>query len=322
MTQYRINQFVVGAFVIAGLVTLFIGLALLTGRTGPTDHYYTLLNNVAGVKFGTQVVYEGYPVGQVDSVEPFESDGKLLFRLTLAVKKGWRIPTDSTAVISSPSVLSAKTILIRGGSSTRYFAPGDNLPAIGTGSMFGALEDMAQTFADLSEKGLFPLITNLNEQVSTAGELIRGDLQTLVRNLQTTSTTLEAQTPVILNNVQSFTRDLAKAGKQVDKALSPDNIQAVERIISNADQTSAQLQAISADIRSLLASNSPNIKATTDDLRFTLETVARHIDSMTHNLDAASLQLLEFSHQIRNNPSVLLRGTEAASGEEVRGPNE
>lgn len=322
MTQYRINQFIVGIFVLAGLVTLFVALALLTGRTGPTDTYYTLLDNVAGVKFGTQVVYEGYPIGQVENIEPTEADGKLRFQLALAIKKDWNIPKDSHAVISAPSVLSAKTILIRGGESTEYFAPGDNLPAIGSGSMFGALEDIAKTFADLSDKGLFPLITNLNKQVTTAGELISGDLKTLMNNLQATSSALQQETPVILNNVQAFTQDLARAGKQVDKALSQDNIAAVNRIVANADKTSAQLQAISQDIRTLLADNSPNVKATTDDLRFTLETVARHIDSMTHNLDAASLQLLEFSHQIRNNPSVLLRGTEAASGEEVRGPNE
>lgn len=322
MTQYRINQFVVGSFVLAGLATLFIALALLTGRTGPSDRYYTLLDNVAGVKYGTPVVYEGFHVGQVESIEPDQSEGKLRFRLQLSVRKDWRIPTDSITLISAPGVLAAKSIMIRGGKATSYFEPGDTLPSVKGGSMFAALGDIAQTFADLSQNGLLPLISNLNEQISSAGALISGDLKSLVQNLQTTSTDLQQKTPAILNNVESFTNNLAAAGKNMEDALNAENMAAVDRILANADQTSARLANISKDIKLLLDDNSPNVKAASDDLRFTLETVARHIDSLTHNLDAASLQLLEFSRQIRNNPSTLIRGTEPASGEEVRGPNQ
>jgi len=322
VTQYRINQFAVGLFVLAGLVTLFLMLAMLTGRTGPTHSYFTVLNNVAGVQYGTQVVYEGYPIGQVQNIEPEPGDEGLQFRLELAVDRNWQIPDDSVTVVSSPSVLSAKTILIRGGKSQNYFEPGDTLPAIGSASMFGALQDMARTFADLSSNGLFPLITNLNNQITKAGDLLSGDLQALVANLRETSGELQTQTPDILNNVQAFSRDLAAAGKNIDRALNEDNLAAIDRILANADQTSARLAGISQDIRTVVTDLGPNIDASGKDLRFSLETVARHIDSLTHNLDAASLQLLEFSRQIRNNPSVIIRGTEPGSGEEIRGPNE
>ena len=132
---------------------------------------------------------------------------------------------------------------------------------------------------------------------------------------------LQSRAPAILSNVESISQDLANASKTVDGMLSADNAAAVDRIIKNADQTSNQLSAISRDIKTLLADSGPNVKVASDDLRFSLETIARHIDSLTHNLDAASLQLLEFSRQIRNNPSTLIRGTEPGSGEEVRGPN-
>lgn len=322
MTQSNINQFVVGLFVLAGIATLFVGLALITGRAGPTDSYYTVLNNVAGVKYGTQVVYEGYPIGQVESIEPQETDEGMQFKLELAVEKDWRIPEDSTAAISSPGVLAAKTILIRGGRARTYLAPGDTLPAIGTDSMLGALDGIARTLSDLSTKGLFPLIDNLNEQITTAGELMKGDFQHLLSNLNAMSGDLQTETPVILHNVESFSRELAAAGKGMNRALSEENLEKLDRILDNADRTSQQLSQMSTEIRKLVSGIEPDVSAAGEDLRFTLDTVARHIDSLSHNLDETSLQLLEFSRQIRDNPSVIIRGSGPASGEETRRPQE
>lgn len=320
MTQSNINQFVVGLFVLACITTLFAGLAMITGRTGPTDSYFTLLDNVAGVKYGTQVVYEGYPIGQVESIEPQATEQGMQFKLELAVEKDWRIPEHSTAMISYPGVLAASTISIRGGKSRNYLEPGDTLPAEGTAGIFGALDDIAQNLSYLTTEGLLPLITNLNEQVTSAGDMIRGDLQPLMGNLRTASSELRSRTPGILENIESFSSDLAAAGESMGRALSRDNMEKVDRILVNADQTSQQLSQMSSDIRQLLSGIEPDVGAAGEDLRFTLETVARHIDSLSHNLDATSLQLLEFSRQIRDNPSVILRGTEPASSEENRRP--
>ncbi|MBI3113149.1 MAG: MCE family protein, partial [Rhodospirillales bacterium] len=68
MRSSKINYLLVGVFVIGMVVALVVSVALLTGRTGATDLYYSYYENVTGVKFGTQVVYEGYPIGQVEQV--------------------------------------------------------------------------------------------------------------------------------------------------------------------------------------------------------------------------------------------------------------
>ena len=151
MTQNRSNQFIVGLFVIAGLASLFIALALITGRTGPTDTYYTVMNNVAGIKYGTPVVFEGYHIGQVDDIEPYETEEGMQFRLTLAVREDWRIPSDSQTLVSSPGILAGKTILIRGGQSPEQFAPGDTSPALGWGSLFAARAQRGDRIAGLGQ---------------------------------------------------------------------------------------------------------------------------------------------------------------------------
>ncbi len=322
MTQNKTDQFTVGLFVLAGLTSLFVVLALLTGKTGPTDTYFTTLENVAGIKFGTQVVYEGYPIGQVEELNPVDDNGQMKFNITMGIRKNWRIPSDSSAIVFAPSVLAAKTILIKGGKSPDSFSPGDTLPSAPTPDIFGAMQKVASTFTDLSKNGLFPLIRNLNQQITLAGELLEGDLKVLMGNLSATSEDIQSKTPVILNNVEEFSRDLATAGGQIDKAMSDKNLASIQNILKNADATSQRLADVSNDIQTLLNETRPDVDAASDDLRFALEAVARHIDAITHNIDAASLQMLEFSRQIRNNPGVLLRGTEPASGEELRGPDQ
>ena len=47
-------------------------------------------------------------------------------------------------------------------------------------------------------------------------------------------------------------------------------------------------------------------------MRYTMETIAERIDSVTYNLEGTSRNLYEFSRQIRINPGLLLGGTEPA----------
>ena len=64
MKSNKVNYVVVGVFVLAMLVGAIAAIALLSGRTGPTETYFTSYGDVSGIKFGTKVLYMGYPVGQ------------------------------------------------------------------------------------------------------------------------------------------------------------------------------------------------------------------------------------------------------------------
>ena len=55
MKNTRLNYVIVGSFVVGMVIALVVTVALLAGRTGATDTYYTTYDNVSGIKFGTQV---------------------------------------------------------------------------------------------------------------------------------------------------------------------------------------------------------------------------------------------------------------------------
>ena len=111
------------------MVGLVVSAALLTGRTGAVDSYYAVYRNVTGVKFGTQVLYEGYPIGQVEQVTPQERGGRMWFRVDFGVTRGWRIPDDSLAQIAAPGLLAAVAININAGSSKSALKPESEIKA-------------------------------------------------------------------------------------------------------------------------------------------------------------------------------------------------
>ena len=114
MNTAKINYVAVGIFISVALVGMIVSMALLTGRTGSTDPYYSVYTNVTGVKFGTQVLYEGYPIGQVEDVVPIVQDGAMRFRVNYEVTEGWQIPDDSVARMTSPRLSSREGSLPRG----------------------------------------------------------------------------------------------------------------------------------------------------------------------------------------------------------------
>ena len=113
MQNKNLNYAALGLFVIAMIAAAVGATVALSGPTGSHDRYTAFFGNVADVKFGTQVRYEGFPVGQVEEIRPAVKDGAMVFLLDLSVRSGWKIPADSVARIGSSSILGGKTVEIR-----------------------------------------------------------------------------------------------------------------------------------------------------------------------------------------------------------------
>jgi phospholipid/cholesterol/gamma-HCH transport system substrate-binding protein len=64
-------------------------------------------------------------------------------------------------------------------------------------------------------------------------------------------------------------------------------------------------------VSALIDGHSDDIAHSLVDLHASLETVSRHIDAVANNLEGATRNLNEFGGQIREDPSILLRGREA-----------
>lgn len=293
MRNARINYLAVGTFVLAMIVAGVVLVARIAGNVGATDRYSTTFDSVLGIVPGTQVLYEGYPIGQVSSMRPAEAGSARRFRVELALRQGWPIPEDSTAFIISPSLLAPMTIDIHAGTS----------------------KDMLPVGGEIAGREA----TNLLGAVSS----ITGDVDLILRDtVRPLLQTFLGSSPAILENIQGFTASLDSAGKDLRGVISNENKERLSRILSNVEKASVDLAALSselgktraefdralASVNGVLAGRDTDADRVAADLRHTLGSIASHIDALNENLEGASQNLYEFSREVRANPGSLLSG--------------
>ncbi|MBT6961574.1 MAG: MCE family protein, partial [Rhodospirillaceae bacterium] len=235
MKDSRINYVVVGGFVSVMIVVFVFIISILAGSTGSTDKYYTVYNNVGGLKYGTQVLYEGYQIGQVDSIEPMFDDDRVQFRINIEVQEGWVIPDDSVARATVSGLLSAMTIDIAGGSSAEPLASGSLIPGVAPSNFFAALSEIGAEFGDLSQNSIKPLIENLNSYVTQIGDAAVDNAGPMLANLKTISEDLNRQVPEIS---ASFTRTAKLIESDV---LSEQNRGNLGSILTNFETASSDM---------------------------------------------------------------------------------
>jgi len=305
MQDSRINYVLVGAFVAAMLVAFVVVVSMLAGSRGATDNYFTVYNNVGGVKFGTLVFYEGYQIGQVAKIEPVRDGENLRFKVDLEIQKDWKIPEDSLARANVSGLLSAVAIDIRAGKSPTFLKPGSEIKGTSASNFFATLADIGAEFGDLSNNSLRPLIDNVNNYIRQLGDAT-------VQHL-----------PEIMANLEKISGNVERASGSIEKdILKAENRSHIDSVLANADRTAANLAAVSqgldetrkllndsiASVNKVVTDNSGNVDESMRSLRYTLDTLARYVDDIAHNADATARNMSEFSRSIRENPGLILGG--------------
>lgn len=281
MRDDRRNYVLVGIFVVAMGAALIVWLAVLSGRTGAADDYRIRYASVLGIRPGTQIYYQGYPIGVVKSITPEAS----VFELAVSVQRGWVLPEDSVAEITASGLLSAVLINIEGGASTTPLRPGSLIASVEPTNLMALVTDAASGMSDFVVDELRP---QLEELVASTDEAI-GRVSRFVA-------------PENAENVALILENLGK--------LSSDAKQLVHRL----ESTRSDLDGVVARVDSMLDANDADIRLAVSDLQQAIEALARRSEAMATNLEDATRNANEFSRQLRANPGVLLRGREAVDG--------
>ncbi len=301
MYKQRVHYVIIGVFVTAMVIASAASVALLTGRTGPTERYFVVLDNVSDVKYGTQVRYEGYPIGQVEGITPIIDGPGMKFRLDVSIRQGWRIPTDSVARIGNSNFLAAKTLDIESGRSPVTVEVGQQITAEAAIDVFATLTETATEFTSLSRERMTPLLATL----------------------QSLAETIEGDAPRISRELIAFAEGLNQTLVPVQEILSDENLLAVKNILSNVDEAAVTMNDIGRDLSEtlvkvdnlatnldrLIESNNDDVDQSLKDVRYTLSAIASTVDTIVHNLDGTARNMNEFSRLIRQNPGLLLDGT-------------
>lgn len=306
MRNSKINYLVVGVFVIGMIVALVASVALLTGRTGAVDNYFAYYSNVTGIKFGTQVVYEGYPIGQVEEVTPEEKDGRMRFRVDFGINQGWRIPKDSLIEIAAPGLLAAVTLSIHAGAEKVSLKPGDQVPSRERSDIFAVVSSVAGQLGDLMDSNIKPLLSNVNKIIEKEGMGLFRDARKVTSDLAELVAMMAERVPRIADNIESFSSKLNTASDEFQKLLSPENREKLEAIIQNLDKAAQSTQVVAKEMQGMVVDNEGDLRKAIGEARYIVESVSRHIDSINQNMEGAARNMYEFTRQIRQNPGLLL----------------
>lgn len=294
------NYVAVGAFVLSMLAALIVWIAVLLGSTSSNDSYYILWNNVMGLKPGTQILFEGYQIGLIESIERSKGahTGGKNYRVNIEVEQGWPIPERSVAETASATVLAALIVNIQAGDSTTLLVPGSELKGKEQGDLFAAAEIVMKSVSDLLEFAK-PVLEEITSSVSS---VLNDENAALIAELLTTLTTRIGEILSARNasNIQSILANL----NQVTEDVSALTI--------GLTTTKQEIDKVLGAVNKLMDERSGDIGHALGDLHASLETVSRHIDSIASNLDQTMRNANEFSLQIRENPGVLLRGRSVA----------
>ena len=304
MRDSRKNYLIVGVFVLTMLGTLVVWLAVLSGSTQSTTAYYMQFNNVIGLSPGGQILFEGYPVGEIEDIVLVRTPEASFYRLHVTIRKGWEIPEDSLAVMTQASLLSAMVVDIQAGTSPHMIGPGERIPSLGSTNMMTAMSSVAAKLGHLADTSLQPILDNLS-----------GGTDSL--------SALSQDAPIILNNVKTFTKQLTTATTRLNHILDQSGGQ-LETILGKAEvasgnistlttdfhQTRKQLDTLLISMRKIVSNNSGEIDHSIADLHHALEVVASHVQEISSNLEATTRNMNELTTDLRRNPGLLVRGRE------------
>ncbi len=335
MKSNTLNYLVVGVFMLAMLVGLLGAVLALQGHTGgAADTYYTSFHDVTDIKFGTRVLYMGYPVGQVEAVEPVTDDSGRIsaFRLTLSVRRraeqswlaglwgeatgrgapaaAWHIPVDSQAEIRTSGLLSAVSIDIRAGESGEFLSSGAQIEGRQREDVLQAMTDTANTIKDLAEHDVKEMVRNLTVQVNSFSALLEREGGPLVRDLRSVAAQLATHGPEIIEQFGTLSRELTVAARRLQVVLDEENAEHIRSVLGSTDLLAQSVVAIDreTDIKGTLKSigaASANVAELSDRANQRLDDVlgertVRKFQSALDDVASAARNIADLTRDLRD----------------------
>ncbi|MBS0617482.1 MAG: MCE family protein [Spirochaetes bacterium] len=212
------NDIFTGLFVVVGTVfglsvLLFIaGYNLLDDRVS----YWARFEHLAGVKKGTQIKIKNFTIGEVKEVIPIYGS-ELHFIAKVNIDKEFVIYQGTKVTITNQNVIGDAVLELTPSLVKKYILkPHDTLFATNIvnleqmvsqiSSLVSTINRLVETFASLAgdnKNDVKMLLTNLNGSITKVNGLLdssQGEIVAIMRNIRSTSTTLDKFTKDMANN--------------------------------------------------------------------------------------------------------------------------
>jgi phospholipid/cholesterol/gamma-HCH transport system substrate-binding protein len=223
---------------VTALITILVFIWLYNFLKGKdlfssTYHYYVVYDRVGGLAESSPVEVNGYKVGVVQSVKFLDPEsGRLL--VTLTVDKGFRLPENTVAEITTASLIAGMKIQFVYGKGPDTYSNGDTIPGRLAESLITRVEN---ELVPLRSK-ITDLISVIDSVVSSINEVMdpqfRNDLRSGISSLSNTAKSIdEAELKSTLENINKFTQMLAENSGKLTSTFS--SLETVADTLAAAD---------------------------------------------------------------------------------------
>jgi phospholipid/cholesterol/gamma-HCH transport system substrate-binding protein len=321
MKHQNVSYITVGGFTLAMLIGLMIMLVQITGYVSG-DKYTVYYTEITGLSRGAPVTFQGFKIGRVSAIEAEPKDGLIRYKATLEIERTngeiWPIPVDSTARLVSSGLLATISVDIKQGSKTEMFKPGDTIDGQEAVSIFAALESIGQDIDQYKDN-----ISTILARIDRTTETVEQEMPAILASVKSGSTKLDQGIENIVAEVTKVTAVLEAGAKDMREIVGSTNRESIGNFLESMEQGAANFESLSAELQgskekldlllddsqAIVGDSKPEIRNTLKNLRAAIEIISQRIGGITHNLDVTSRNMAEFSRQIRENPGLLIRGT-------------
>ncbi|MDR0982407.1 MAG: MlaD family protein [Culturomica sp.] len=221
--------------VIAALIILIFGINFLKARAifEKNNVFYGIYENVDGLKISSGVVYRGYHVGQITSIN-FIGERYENILVEFTVGKKLEIPANSVASIQNADLMGTKVITILSGDSPLF---AENRDTLQTSTQQGLLGQVNEQLEPLKRK-VEATISSLDEVLTSVQSILNSDTQndiestfkglhSTIQNLENTSANLNdlmiserRNISEIVGNIHSVSGNLKNNNENISTVLS------------------------------------------------------------------------------------------------------
>jgi phospholipid/cholesterol/gamma-HCH transport system substrate-binding protein len=304
--ETRANYVAVGTFVLAVIFLAFVAVLWL-GRTEYGEeakrYYIFFKGSVAGLNKGSQVQYNGIPVGRVVDIR-VDPNNLEQIQVTAEIDTNIvDIKSDARAVLEANILNGIATIQIQGGTqeaSDLEPEPGHKYPVIKTGRT-----ELEEVKASIPE-----LLADLKATAHSLNELLdennRRAVSDTLQNLRTITGAFVAPAKAVndvVDNANKAVIELQSFFHEVDRSYGEKGglKDQLSQTLGDADRLAKNLGDTSRQLQQVIAENRPGIRNFTQN---TMTQVGDLVSDMQRFVDGLS----RFAAEVERNPTRLLLG--------------
>ncbi|HAT2066727.1 TPA: MCE family protein [Legionella pneumophila] len=299
--ESKTNYTIVGLIVLiltAGLLSAGLWLSVGFNQKEYTSYTVYLKESVSGLSVESPVKFNGVQVGYVKEIKLNKNDPRQV-ELLLNIEKSTPITTSTSATLITQGITGVTYVGLSAGSSELTplrKMPGEPYPVIPSkpsllNQLDAVLKEVAENVGAVSEKA--QLIFNEENADNVRKSL--ANIERITEIIADKGQTIDSS----LNNLDVFVANMAKASKQF-----PQLIKDLKTGISKFKSLADNMSAAGKDVSKTMIAGKNTIEQISQQAIPPAVILLRRLNAISANLE-------KVSNEMRQNPSVIIRGTKA-----------